>query len=159
MVNSWPMQALREWQEIVKVRKGRNLQPRLLCPTNLIQSWWGNQKLYRQTKVKRIQHHQTSFTTSAKGAFIGRKHRRWKRPKKANQKRENDNRNIYINDYFKCKWIKRCNQRTWTVWMDTKTRPIYMLSTRDSLQIQRHIQTGSERIEKDFHANENHKKE
>ena len=75
----------------------------------------GNQKLYRQTKVKRIQHHQTSFTTSAKGAFIGRKHRRWKRPKKANQKRENDNRNIYINDYFKCKWIKRCNQRTWTV--------------------------------------------
>ena len=128
MVNSWPLQPLRERQEIVKVRKGRNLQPRLLYPTNLIQSWWGNQKLYRQTKVKRIQHHQTSFT-SAKEASIGRKHRRWKRPKKANQKQEKDNRNTYINDYFKCKWIKCCNQRTWTVWMDTKTGPIYMLST------------------------------
>ena len=77
-------------------------------------------RVYRQTKVKRIQHHQTSFTTSAKGAFIGRKHRRWKRPKKANQKRENDNRNIYINDYFKCKWTKCSNQKTQSGRLDIK---------------------------------------
>ena len=32
--------------------------------------------------------------------------------------------------------------------MDTKTRPTYMLSTRNPLQTQRHIQTESERIEK-----------
>ena len=32
--------------------------------------------------------------------------------------------------------------------MDTKTRPIYMLSTRNSLQTSRHIQTESERMEK-----------
>ena len=27
---------------------------------------------------------------------------------------ENGNRNIYINHYFKCKWIKCCNQKTQT---------------------------------------------
>ena len=42
--------------------------------------------------------------------------------------------------------------------MDTKTRPIYMLSTRDPLQIQGHIQTGSEGRVKGFHANGNQKK-
>ena len=31
-----------------------------------------NQKLYRQGKTKRIQHHQTSFTTNAKGTSLGR---------------------------------------------------------------------------------------
>ena len=32
--------------------------------------------------------------------------------------------------------------------MDTKTRPVYMLSTRNPLQISRHIKTESERMEK-----------
>ena len=39
----------------------------------IIQIQWRNQKLYRQAKVKRIQHQQTSFTTNAKGTSIGRK--------------------------------------------------------------------------------------
>ena len=34
--------------------------------------------------------------------------------------------------------------------MDTKTRPVYMLSTRDTLQTKGHIQTESEGIEKDI---------
>ena len=34
--------------------------------------------------------------------------------------------------------------------MDTKTRPIYMLSTRDPLQTKGHIQSESEGIEKDI---------
>ena len=34
--------------------------------------------------------------------------------------------------------------------MDTKTRPIYMLSTRDPPQTQGHIQTESEGMEKDI---------
>ena len=46
----------------------------------LLQIWWRNQKLSRQAKVKRIQHHQTSFTTNAKGTSLGRKHKRRKRP-------------------------------------------------------------------------------
>ena len=38
-----------------------------LPSNNLIQNWWRNQKFYRQAKVKRLQHHQTSFTTNAEG--------------------------------------------------------------------------------------------
>ena len=34
--------------------------------------------------------------------------------------------------------------------MDTKTRPIYMLFTRDPLQTQGHIQTEGEKIEEDI---------
>ena len=34
--------------------------------------------------------------------------------------------------------------------MDTKTRPVYMLSTRDSLETYGHIQTETEGMEKDI---------
>jgi len=34
--------------------------------------------------------------------------------------------------------------------MDTKIRPLYMLSTRDPLQNRGHIQNESERLEKDI---------
>ena len=44
-----------------------------------------------------------------------------------------------MNNYFKCKWVKCSNQKTQAGWMDTKTRPIYMLSTRNPLQTSRHI--------------------
>ena len=43
-------------------------------------------KLYRQVTVKRIQHHQTSFTTNTKGISLGRKHKRRKRPAESNPK-------------------------------------------------------------------------
>ena len=33
----------------------------------LLQIWWRNQNISGQAKVKRIQHHQNSFTTKAKG--------------------------------------------------------------------------------------------
>ena len=42
--------------------------------------------------------------------------------------------------------------------MDTKTRPIYMLSTRDPPQNKGHIQTESEGLEKIFHTNGDQKK-
>ena len=69
-----------------------------------------------QTRTaKRIQHHQTSFTTNAKGTSLGRKHKRRKTPTKANPKQlRNGNRNIHIDNYLKCKWIKRSNQKTLT---------------------------------------------
>ena len=41
---------------------------------------------------------------------------------------------IYINNCFKSNWIKCCNQKLQTGWMDIKTRPIYMLSTGNPLQ-------------------------
>ena len=39
----------------------------------LIQIWHKNKKLYRHTKAKRIQHHQTRCTINAKGTFLGKK--------------------------------------------------------------------------------------
>ena len=43
--------------------------------------------------------------------------------------------------------------------MDIKTRPIYMLLIRKSLQKKGHTQTKSERMEKIFHENGNKKAE
>ena len=42
--------------------------------------------------------------------------------------------------------------------MDTKTRPIYILSTRNPLHTSRHIYTESERMEKIFSENGKQKK-
>ena len=41
--------------------------------------------------------------------------------------------------------------------MDTKSRPLYMLFTRDPPQVEEHIQTENEGL-KIFHANGNQKK-
>ena len=56
----------------------------------------------------------------------------------------------HIDNYLKCKWVECPNQNTKTGWMDTKTRPLYMLSTRDPSQNKGHIQTESEGLEKDI---------
>ena len=40
---------------------------------------------------------------------------------------------MYINNYFKCKWIKCSNQKTQTGWMDTRRKHIYMLPTRNPI--------------------------
>ena len=69
------LQARREWQDILKVKKEKNVQPRL--PRNyIIQIWRRNQKLYRQAKAERIQHHQTSSSTNPKRSSLDRKHRK-----------------------------------------------------------------------------------
>ena len=60
--------------------KGKNLQPRRLYPASLSSRFDGETKSF-PAKVKRIQHHQTNFTTNAKGTFLGRKHKRRERPK------------------------------------------------------------------------------
>ena len=61
------------------------------------------------------------------------------------------NRIIVINNYLKCTWDKT-GQKTKdkTGQMDTKTRPLYMLSKRDPPQTQGHIQTETEGLEKDI---------
>ena len=70
------LQARREWHDIFQVMKGKNLQPRILYPTRLAFRFEGeNQKLYRQEKANRLQHHQTSFTTNPKGISLGGKER------------------------------------------------------------------------------------
>ena len=83
------LQASREWQDIFKVMKGgkkpttKNTLPR----KTLIQTQQRNQKLHRQTKAKRIQHHQTNFAINAKGNFLGKKHKRREQKKKGRGKR------------------------------------------------------------------------
>ena len=46
-----------------------------------MQGQWRNQKLGRQAKVKRIHHHQTSFTTNAEGTSLNGKEKAttWKK--------------------------------------------------------------------------------
>ena len=43
---------------------------------DLIQIRRRNQKLYRQAKAERIQHHQTSSPTNAKGYSLDKKHKK-----------------------------------------------------------------------------------
>ena len=65
------------WQDILKVMKENNLQLRLLYPARISFKYEGeNQKLYRQAKAERIQHHQTSSPTNAKGYSLDRKHKK-----------------------------------------------------------------------------------
>ncbi|KAF6125191.1 hypothetical protein HJG60_009716 [Phyllostomus discolor] len=45
------------------------------------------------------------------------------------------------------------SQNTWDNWMDMITRPIYVLSTRDSPQNKRYTQTKCKGMEKIFYAN------
>ena len=59
------LQARREWQDIFKVLKGENLQPRLLHLAMISFKIDGKIKqLFREAKVKRIQYYQTSFITN-----------------------------------------------------------------------------------------------
>jgi len=59
--------------------KGKNIQPQILFPARLSFRFDQEIKFSRQAKIKRIRHHQTSFTTNAKEASPGRKYKRRKR--------------------------------------------------------------------------------
>ena len=92
------LQARREWQDIFKVLKGKNLQPRLLYPARISFKIDGEiKKLFRQAKVKRIQYHQISFTTNIKGTYLAKKYKRRKMICKINHKqlRKLQQENIY----------------------------------------------------------------
>ena len=65
-----------KWQDIFKVMKGKNLKTGFSSSKDLIENWWIKQKLYKQAKVKKIQHYQISFTTNSKGNSLGRKHKK-----------------------------------------------------------------------------------
>ena len=47
------LQARREWQNIFKVMKGKNLQPRLLCPTKISFRFKGEIKTFTDKKKLR----------------------------------------------------------------------------------------------------------
>ena len=77
------LQARREWQDIFKILKGKNLQPGLFYSARIPFKIDGrNQKLFRQVK----DNHQTSFTTTVKGTYTVKKYKRRKRSTKSNPK-------------------------------------------------------------------------
>ena len=90
---------------------------------DLIQNWWKNKKLFREAKVKRIQYHQTKFTTNVKGTYIVKKYNRRKKIYKSNPKQLRKSQ--VINNYFKCKWIKCSNQKSQTGWWIQNKTHIY----------------------------------
>ena len=93
----------------------------MLSIKDLIQIQRRNQKLYRQAKVKRIQHHQTSSSTNAEGTPPDRTHKTKRLIKLSPNNKVNGNRVILINNYLKCKWIKCSNQKTKVGQMDKTT--------------------------------------
>ena len=80
------LQARREWQDIFKVLKGKNLQPRLLYLARISFKIDGEIESFSDKQVKRIQYHQTSFTTNVKGTYIVKKYKRSKRSIKSSPK-------------------------------------------------------------------------
>ena len=68
------------------LKSGEREKPTTKCtlPSKApVQIWQRNQKLYRKAKAKRVQHHQTSFTTNAKGTSPGRKEKATMRNKES----------------------------------------------------------------------------
>ena len=89
-------QARREWQDIFKILKGKNLQPRLLYVARKSLKIDGEIKSFSdKQKLKRIQDHQTSFTTNVKWTYTVKKYNRRKKIYKINPKQlENGSSNI-----------------------------------------------------------------
>ena len=73
------LQARREWKDIFKVLKGKNLQPTLFFPTRISFKIDGEIKSFSdKQKLNRIQYHQTCFTTNVKATYIVKKYKRRK---------------------------------------------------------------------------------
>ena len=68
-----------EWQDIFKVLRGKIYNQDCCMSKDLTQNGWRGRKLFRQAKVKRIQYHQTSFTTNVKRTYIVNKYKRRKK--------------------------------------------------------------------------------
>ena len=74
------LSARREWHDIFKVMKGKNLQPRLFYPARISFRFNGEIKSFSDKQKLRIQHHQTSFTTNDKETSLGGNSREEKGP-------------------------------------------------------------------------------
>ena len=59
------LQARREWHDIFKVMKGKSLQTRISTQQDSHSDLMEKSKAFPTSKFKRIQQHQTNFTTNA----------------------------------------------------------------------------------------------
>ena len=110
------LQARREWQDIFKVLKGKNLQPRLLYLARISFKIDGEIKSFSdKQKLREFSITKPALQQMLKGLKQSRNTRQQKRyTKSIPNNEENGNRNIYMNNYFKCKWIKCSSQKTQT---------------------------------------------
>ena len=78
------LQARREWQDICKVLKGENLQPRLLYPGRI--SFIIDEEIKRFLDKQKLREFSTCFTPDVKGAYIVKKYKKKKKIYKINPK-------------------------------------------------------------------------
>ena len=72
-ISAETLQARRNQHYIFKVMKGKNLQPRFLYSARNSLRFTEKSKALQTRKGKKTHHHQSSFTTNAKGTSLGRK--------------------------------------------------------------------------------------
>ena len=96
--------------------KGKNLQPRLLYLTRISFKIDGEIKNFSdKQKLREFSTNKPALQQRLKGLIQSRNTRQEKRSTKSTpDNQENGTRNIYINNYFKCKWIKCTKQKTQT---------------------------------------------
>ena len=81
------LQARREWQDIFKVMKEKNLQPGLLYPARISFRFDGEFKSFTdKQKLREFSTTKAALQKNAKGTSPGRKHKRRKRPTIINPK-------------------------------------------------------------------------
>ena len=80
------LQVRREWQDIFKVLKRKNLESRLQYRVMISFKIDGKIKRFSDKQVNRIQYQQTSFTINVKGTYILKKYKRRKKICKINPK-------------------------------------------------------------------------
>ena len=129
------LQARREWQDIFKVLKGKNQQPRLLYPERISFIIDGEiKRLSDKQKLREFSTTKTSFTTNVKGTYIVKKYKRRKQIYKSNPKQ------MVIGIYISIISLNvsglNVQPNDTDCLMDTKTRPIYMLSTKKKNPLQ-----------------------
>ena len=70
------LQARREWQDILKVMKENNLQPRLLYPARISFKYEGEIKSFTDKQILREFSTTTQLSTNSKGSSLDQKHRK-----------------------------------------------------------------------------------
>ena len=78
------LQARRVWQDIFKVMKGKNLQPRLRYPARI--SFRFNREIKSFTDKQKLREFSTTTTTNAKRTSLSGKHKKRKGLTKTNPK-------------------------------------------------------------------------
>ena len=78
------LQARKEQQDIFSTEREESTTNIIVPSKDLIQNLWKNKKLFRKATVKRIQYHQSGFTTNVRGTYIVKTYKRIKNIYKIN---------------------------------------------------------------------------